>query len=190
MLVRFFLSILLFSHYSTVQGSSDLRLVGRILSVSDSKKTILFNRGSEDGLQLEDHAKFSLPGGILARGTLVRISPGRSVWSIYKFYTKDKVTENIIVTAKTTSPLKLTQDATKNLDVLAPDSRSRQEKITPKLKVVKDKKIITQFDKVDYSALDDSKKDKKLDPTVDWSNLRNLQKPKKHDPNVDFSSLH
>ena len=174
-------------------SQSEIRLVGRILSVSDSKKTVLFNRGSEDGLKLDDHAKLSLPEGILARGLLVRVSPGRSVWSLYKFYKKEKVMENVIVTLKTTPPLKLTQDASKNLDLLAPDLRSRQEQASKKLNVIKmkkDKKIITQFDKVDYRVLDDAGKTRKLDPAVDWSNLRNLQKPREHDPKVDFSNLH
>ena len=172
-------------------GDSELRLVGRLLNVSSSKKTILFNRGSEDGLKLDVHAKFSLPEGILARAILVRISPGRSVWSVYKFYRKDKVMENVIVTAKTTPPLKLTRDASKNLDIIDPGSQSRQEKVSPKLKFKKEKKkIINQFDKIDYSSLDDLGKPQKPDPAVDWGNLHNLQKPKKHDPNVDFSNLH
>ena len=188
--MRLLLPLLLLLLPLSSQGDSDLRLVGRLLSVSDSKKTILFNRGSEDGLELDVHAKFSLPEGILARALLVRISPSRSVWSIYKFYQKDKIMKNIIITAKTTPPLKLTQDVSKNLDILAPDSVSRQEKVSPKLKFKKEKKVITQFDKVDYSALDDPGKPKKLDTAVDWSNLHNLQKPQKHSNNIDFSNLH
>ena len=175
------------------KSNSEHRLVGRILSVSDSKKTILFNRGKEDGLKLEVHAKFSLPEGILARAVLVRISPGRSVWSIYKFYKKEKILKNIIVTVKTTPPLKLTPDSSKAIDIPDPDSNSWQEPTTTKLTVTqakKEKKMIPGFNKVDYSSLDDSGKLEKLDPAVDWNNLHNLQKPKKQNPNIDFSNLH
>ena len=188
LLLPFFFSLWL--PWST-QSKEELRLIGRILDVSTSKKTILFNRGEEDGLELDDHAKISLPEGILARALLVRLSPGRSVWSIYKFYQKEKVLENIIVTLKTTPPLKLTPDPTKNLDILAPPSVSNKEKSSNKLKVFKKKKkVIHQFDRVDYSALDDPGKPQKLDPAIDWSNLQNLQKIKTHDPKVDFSNLY
>ena len=173
------------------QAAPELRLVGRVLDVSTSKKTILVNRGKEDGLRIDDHAKFSLPEGILARAILVRLSPGRSVWSIYKFYQKDKIVENIIITLKTTSPLKLTPDPTKNLDILAPESVSSKEKSTSKLKIYpKKKKVIHQFDKVDYSNLDDLGKPQKLNPAIDWNNLHNLQQVKKHAPQVDFSNLY
>ena len=176
---------------STAQAEGDLRLVSRILDVSTSKKTILVNRGEEDGLKLDDHAKISLPEGLLARALLVRLSPGRSVWSIYKFYQKEKVVENIIVTLKTTPPLKLTPDPTKNLDVLAPSTTSSKEKSSGKLKVFKKKKkVIHQFDQIDYSALDDPGKPQTLDPGIDWGNLQNLQKLKTHDPQVDFSNLY
>ena len=190
MFLQIFLSVF-FLFLSTIgHSNTEHRLVGRILSVSDSKKTILFNRGGEDGLKLEVHAKFSLPEGILARAILIRISPSRSVWSIYKFYQKDKIIENIIVTAKTTPPLKLTRDSSKTIDIPTLGSRSQQVKTSNKLKVVKEKKIIHQFDKIDYSAIDDSDKPNKLDPTIDWSNLQNLHRPKKLDPNIDFSNLY
>ena len=184
---------LILSLASIGQGLSEQRLVGRILQVSDSKKTVLFNRGGEDGLKLEDHAKFSLPEGILARAVLIRISPGRSVWSIYKFYQKEKVMDNVIVTVKTTPPLKLTQDSSKAIDILGSDSHSQPERASKKLKTAEQKrgkKIIQQFDKVDYTALDNSDKAHKPDPAVDWSNLQNLHRPKKQDPAVDFSNLH
>ena len=183
--------VLLFLLPLVAYGEQEIRLVGRILNVSSSKKTILINKGKEDGLELDKHAKISIPEKILARAVLVRISPGRSVWSIYKFYQKEKIMESIIVTVKTTPPLKLTPDPTKNLDILAPESVSKKEKNESKLKVFeKKKKVINQFDKVDYSALDDPGKPKKLDPAVDWSKLQNLQKLKRHDPQVDFSNLY
>ena len=46
----------------------DEKLTLRIVKTSDTKKTVLINRGQEDGLAKGDHAKFYLSVGCRTRG--------------------------------------------------------------------------------------------------------------------------
>lgn len=97
----------------------DEKLTTRILSVSSTKKTVLLNRGLEDGLVVGDHAKFFLTTGVIARGVVSKASPTRSIWSIYRIINVDAVTVDRVVNIKISSPLKLTDDSSKSL-VLEP----------------------------------------------------------------------
>ena len=61
-----FLFIFLFS--STLFALEvDEKLTLRFLRASSSKKTILINRGLEDGFAEGDHAKFYIDSGVIAR---------------------------------------------------------------------------------------------------------------------------
>lgn len=91
----------------------DEKLTLRILKVSDSKKTILINRGIEDGLSVGDHAKFFLTSGVLARGVLVKASPSRSIWSLYRMIDEGKITTDLVMNLKIASAVKVTEDETK-----------------------------------------------------------------------------
>lgn len=97
----------------------DEKLTTRILSVSSTKKTVLLNRGLEDGLVVGDHAKFFLTTGVIARGVVSKASPTRTIWSIYRIINVDAVTVDRVVNIKISSPLKLTDDSSKSL-VLEP----------------------------------------------------------------------
>lgn len=97
----------------------DEKLTTRILSVSSTKKTVLLNRGLEDGLVVGDHAKFFLTTGVIARGVVSKASPTRTIWSIYRIIDVDAVTIDRVVNIKISSPLKLTDDSSKSL-VLEP----------------------------------------------------------------------
>ncbi len=75
---------------------------------------MLVNRGLEDGLAEGDHAKFyTTDDGVIARGVIVKVSPSRSVWSIYSLSKPDQVILERIVNLKISTPVKLTQDSTK-----------------------------------------------------------------------------
>lgn len=93
----------------------DEKLTTRFLKVSRSKKTVLLNRGLEDGLVVGDHAKFFLTTGVIARGVVVKASPTRSIWSVYRIISDDKVFPDKVVNIKITKPLNLTQDPSKSL---------------------------------------------------------------------------
>ena len=93
----------------------DERLTMRIVKVSESKKTILINRGIEDGIIKGDHAKFFLTVGVVARGVVVKVSPTRSVWSIYRLVNADYIRNDQVMRLKITAPVKITKDESKML---------------------------------------------------------------------------
>ena len=94
----------------------DSKLTLRILKTSISKKTILINRGLEDGLVVGDHAKFFLTDGVVARGLVIKASPSRSVWSLYRVIRIEEIRDQKVVNLKISTPVKVTADPTKSLN--------------------------------------------------------------------------
>jgi hypothetical protein len=84
----------------------------RILKMSDTKKTLMINRGTEDGLAEGDHAKFIVSSGIVARGLIAKISPTRSVWQVYRLVNADLILPDSVMTIKITPAVKVTNDET------------------------------------------------------------------------------
>jgi hypothetical protein len=95
----------------------DEKLTVRVLGISSSKKTVLTNRGLEDGLVVGDHAKFFLTTGVVARGVVVKASPSRSIWSVYRIIDADKISKDRVMNIKISSALKLTNDPSRALKV-------------------------------------------------------------------------
>ncbi len=93
----------------------DEKLTLRILKISKSKKTILINRGIEDGLNKGDHAKFYLTSGLVARGVIVEISPTRSAWSLYRHINPQYLATSKVMNLKISNPMKISADSTKSL---------------------------------------------------------------------------
>ena len=91
----------------------DEKLTLRFLKLSKTKKTILINRGIEDGLEVGDHAKFYLTTGMIARGVVVKTSPARSVWSLYRIIDPNHLVADKVVNLKIATPVKITPDPTK-----------------------------------------------------------------------------
>jgi hypothetical protein len=101
-------SLFLISHVRALEV--DEKLTIRILKMSDSKKTLMINRGTEDGLVEGDHAKFVISSGIVARALCAKVSPTRSVWSVYRLVNADLVIPDAVMTLKITTPVKVTKD--------------------------------------------------------------------------------
>lgn len=93
----------------------DEKLTLRFLKVSSSKKTVLINRGAEDGLAVNDHAKFFITSGVIARGVVEKVSPSRSIWSLYRVVEPAEITEGKVLNLKIASPVKITDDPSKSL---------------------------------------------------------------------------
>lgn len=91
----------------------DEKLTVRLLRLSRSKKTVLLNRGLEDGLVVGDHAKFFLTSGVIARGVVAKASPSRSVWSVYRFVDPNQMIADRVMSIKISTPLKLTEDSSR-----------------------------------------------------------------------------
>ena len=95
----------------------DEKLTLRLLKVSNSKKTILINRGAEDGLVVGDHAKFFITTGVIARGVVEKASPSRSIWSLYRIVDPAEVTDGKVLNLKIATPVKITDDPSKSMQV-------------------------------------------------------------------------
>src|SRR5690606_28898033 len=93
----------------------DEKLTIRILRTSETRKTLMVNRGTEDGLVEGDHAKFITTAGIVARAVCIRVSPTRSVWSVYRLVNADFIVNDSVMSIKITPPVKITKDETKTL---------------------------------------------------------------------------
>jgi hypothetical protein len=107
----------------------DEKLTLRFLKVSTSKKTVLINRGAEDGLVVGDHAKFYITSGIIARGVVEKVSPSRSIWSIYRIVEPNEITEGKVLNLKIASPVKITTDSSKSIKEEAiPGSENESDK--------------------------------------------------------------
>jgi hypothetical protein len=107
----------------------DEKLTVRIVKTSDTRKTVMVNRGIEDGLVEGDHAKFIVTAGIVARGVVVKVSPTRSVWSIYRVVNADFIVNDSVMTIKITPAVKVTKDETQAL--VQEDTPSRAASKTP-----------------------------------------------------------
>ena len=93
----------------------DEKLTLRFLKVSSTKKTVLINRGGEDGLVVGDHAKFFITAGVVARGVSEKVSPSRSVWSLYRIVDPEEITQDKVLNLKIATPVKITDDPSKSL---------------------------------------------------------------------------
>lgn len=93
----------------------DEKLTVRLLKTSESRKTLMINRGTEDGLVEGDHARFIVTAGIVARGVCVRVSPTRSVWAVYRLVNADFIVNDAVMTIKITPPVKITKDESQAL---------------------------------------------------------------------------
>jgi hypothetical protein len=93
----------------------DEKLTLRFLKVSSTKKTVLINRGGEDGLVVGDHAKFFITAGVVARGVSEKVSPSRSVWSLYRIVDPAEIEQDKVLNLKIASPVKITDDPSKSL---------------------------------------------------------------------------
>ena len=91
------------------------KLTVRFLKISSSKKTVIVNRGVEDGLATGDHGKFFLTPGVIARGMVAKTSPTRSVWSLYQIIDSGQVVVDKVVSVKIITPLKISKDKSKSI---------------------------------------------------------------------------
>ena len=113
-MIKFFVFLSLLSSWAWAL-EVDSKLTLRIVKVSSSQKTILINRGIEDGLEKNNHAKFYLSTGVVARGVVVKVSPTRSVWSLYRIINNNYIIKDQVLKLKITTELKVTKDESRAL---------------------------------------------------------------------------
>jgi len=107
------LMIMMIACYQVFGLEIDEKLTLRLVNVSQTKKTILINRGAEDGLNEGDHAKFFLSTGLVARGVVIKVSPTRSVWSVYRVANSQYIVNDTVMKLKITPAIKLSSDNSK-----------------------------------------------------------------------------
>ncbi len=183
-LICFFFILLVVSHAFALD--IDEKLTFRVLSTSSSKKTVLMNRGLEDGLAVGDHAKFFLTTGVIARAVIVKASPSRSIWSIYRLIDEAQIQPDKVLNLKIASPVKVTEDSTKSLQeeslpsgsdkiaIPAEEEEAAREKKNPNL---------NKKEKEDLDAMEDDTKEMKESPKANKgaSNSPRLHRDLEHD---------
>lgn len=113
--MKFLLLCSLFLSFNIFALEVDEKLTVRVLKSTETRKTVMLNRGSEDGLVEGDHARFIVTAGIVARGVLVKVSPTRSIWSIYRLVNADFIVNDAVMTIKITPPVKITKDESQTI---------------------------------------------------------------------------
>ncbi|MBT7609117.1 MAG: hypothetical protein HN576_05140 [Bacteriovoracaceae bacterium] len=196
------LGFLIYITFCSAWGlEDDRRMIVRILSVSSSKKTILINRGREEGVKIGDHAKISNPvDGYFARGVVSRVSPTRSVWSLYRILNPKPLVTNTVITIKAASKVKLTRDESKAIGILAnsykkaakldPTAEDAPVKSTYKADFLKKKESRNMKYKrgVSYEGLSETFGDGKA-KTIDWRGIDGELDGIKDYDDVDFKQL-
>jgi hypothetical protein len=145
----------------------DSKLTLRIVKVSSSQKTILINRGVEDGLEKNNHAKFYLSTGVVARGVTVKVSPTRSVWSLYRIVNNNYIVNDQVLKLKITPELKISKDESRSLvsdDQTAVLSSNPRDLGIP---------LADGADDMDAKDVANTKSDMK---ELDWANSSNVSK--------------
>jgi hypothetical protein len=113
--MKILLGLLLVFSQAALALEVDEKLTVRVIKTSETRKTLMLNRGTEDGVVEGDHAKFIVTAGIVARGVCVKVSPTRSVWSIYRLVNADFIVNDSVMSIKITPPVKVTKDETQAL---------------------------------------------------------------------------
>jgi hypothetical protein len=113
--MKIFLSLVIIFSMSAFALEVDEKLTVRVIRTSETRKTIMINRGTEDGLVEGDHAKFIVTAGIVARAVCVKVSPTRSVWSVYRLVNADFIVNDSVMSIKITPAVKVTKDETQAL---------------------------------------------------------------------------
>jgi hypothetical protein len=115
-----FIALILFIITSSFSAYSEVRplnegevMTVRLLDLSQSKRTVLLNRGLEDGIVEETHARLFLTTGVIARGVAVKVAPNRSVWSVYRLVYPDEMVRGNVLQLGITRNLQTTDDPTK-----------------------------------------------------------------------------
>tara|TARA_B100000925_G_scaffold291930_1_gene282597 strand:+ start:5452 stop:6540 length:1089 start_codon:yes stop_codon:yes gene_type:complete len=151
---NYLLFVFLGSAFTVNALEVDEKLTIRLLNASTTKKTLLINRGLEDGLVKGDHAKLFDETGVFARGVIVKVSPTRSVWSLYQLIRPDAIEKSSIANLKISTPVKVTKDKTK---MLSPDNKPESSLIPLSPEAYDDPNTqLTEEEQKDLASLEDA----------------------------------
>ena len=114
--LNLFTFLIFFIQKSAFSLEVDKKLMFSIINFSKTKRTLLINKGLENGLKKGDQAKFFLNSeNLVARATLIKASPMRSLWSVFKYRNKNVVRKGRVLNLIITKKIPLTNDVTKKI---------------------------------------------------------------------------
>ncbi|MDC0254002.1 hypothetical protein OAK75_03835 [Bacteriovoracales bacterium] len=167
----------------------DRTLQFSILNFSSSKKTLLLNKGKENGLKKGDQAKFFRnEKNIIARAVLLKASSGRSLWSVFRYRNRNVIKKNLSLNLKITKPIPLTNDVSKRL--FKNETFSGKEDRIPTVKKVADfsSRFLTQKPKGDFSSINEMDRPKKK-KKVDYSRLNDQSSKSQYKIKANYQYL-
>ena len=142
----------------------DKKLLFSILNFSKSKRTLLINKGSESGLEKGDQAKFYIESkGLVARASVLKTSPTRSLWAVFKYRNKNSVKKGKVLKLIITKKIPLTNDVTKRVfksEVLSGKEDRLPIEKRQKISRSFSSRFLIQKPKGDFSAINDMERPK------------------------------
>ena len=160
-----------------------------ILNFSSSKKTLLVNKGKEDGLKKGDQAKFfRYEKNIIARAVVLKASSSRSLWAVFKYRHRKIIKKNLSLTLKITRPISLTNDVSKRL--FKNETFSGKEdriQIAPK-KADFSSRFLIRKPKGDFSSINEMDRPKKK-KKIDYSRLNDLSSKSQYKIKINYQYL-
>ena len=190
-LITLFTFLIFFTQTNTFSLEVDKKLLFSIINFSKSKRTLLINKGLENGLIKGDQAKFFLNSeNLVARATLIKASPTRSLWSVFKYRNKNIVRKGRVLNLIITKKVPLTNDVTKKIFKSGTFS-GKEDKIlvsTRKNKRTSFSRFLTQKPKGDFSAINDMERPKRKKP-IDYSNLLEKKKMSRFNIKTNYDNI-
>lgn len=148
----------------------DEKLTLRLLNVSGTQRTVLVNRGAEDGLVVGDHAKFFITAGVIARGVVEKVSPTRSVWSLYRIVDSNEIVKDKVLNIKISTPAKITDDPTKTLQEKGVLEQGTDAVISSRgdemMSLSDESAELTEFDQTAQEPAQRTRSKKNVDPKI------------------------
>jgi hypothetical protein len=101
---------ILFSVAAFADVDTGTRMITRVLKLSPQKKVVILNRGREDGIQIEDHARMYAEETIVGTWKAVKLSAQRSVWEAVEVPDYQKVVQDEVYHLVISSPVVVVDD--------------------------------------------------------------------------------
>jgi hypothetical protein len=163
-----------------------------ILNVSSSKKTLLINKGKEDGLKKGDQAKFYRnEKSIIARAIVIKVSATRSLWSVFNYRFKKIIKKNVSLILTITKKILLTNDISKKVfknEVFSGKGDRISVVLKNKNKRILSRRFLTQNPKGNFNSINEMDRPKKK-KMIDYSRLNDQSSKSHYKIKVNYQSI-
>jgi len=163
-----------------------------ILNFSSSKKTLLINKGKEDGLKKGDQAKFYRnKKSIIARAIVIKVSATRSLWSVFNYRYKKIIKKNVSLILTITKPIPLTNDISKKIfknDVFSGKGDRISVVFKNQNKRTLSRRFLNQNPKGDFNSINEMDRPKKK-KMIDYSRLNDQSSKSHYKIKINYQSI-